>query len=112
MDALYKLKLTPAEVTKHTFDVIVARPIDVWDTINAVRWQPGRAINDISAKKFLYDLAIAHGQDDTRNVIIWAALQSRECFENIIANPQLALHYVEQAETELNGDMFSALRQE
>ncbi len=109
MQSIYKLKTVDATVSIPTIEPRVVHPADIWDIIGSVRNVSGDFILDDEVVRAIREVIMPHGTPETYHVLVWAALQSKECFENIVSTPGLAEHYYEQATAEIDHESISRI---
>lgn len=99
------------QVLEKTMPVTIMHPLDHWDILREFNWAPNKIeAPDSATCKFLHDLVPDWTQPkNIRRVYIWAALNSRESYETLIADPGLVVHYVDQAHAELNYAIYRAV---
>jgi len=106
MQSIYKLKTVQAAICTPTIVPRIVHSVDVWELIGGIGKVTGDFILDDDVSAAIRELVMRHGTPETYRVLVWAALQSRECFENIINTPGLAEYYVDQASEEVSDESY------
>jgi hypothetical protein len=99
------------QVIEKAMPVRIMHPIDGWTYLSNYAWAPyTRSSPGRDAREFLRSLAPFNASKETKWVLWWAALTSRESYEIIVNEPALVDVYLPQAQGELRLSLYKEIR--